>query len=285
MPKVSTRRVRHPSRDCCYDRRKTDGESKVQRESPCRGKSRPFVAGPPSSDHSVSSKTQDHVEHSMTSTLDGIRATIETTDAHKASRQSHREISSRPSPCSSQESTILNEDSDHPNNEQDFAGIAPNTCLEDVEFEFESVVRMDGDQCLVRWTDSTIPDADLHGRYLHNLRLLEYVSHSQSIGEGFSRVSWKLTWEPLDILKDYEDDVKRECQFEYANVVGEQDGYSLVRWDNTILHISTLENMNDHPLLEWVESFSHPLALNYVDVAWKPMWVSNKIMEACEGRD
>jgi hypothetical protein len=166
-----------------------------------------------------------------------------------------------------------------------FAVTSPNARLEEFEFEFEDVIQIDGDQCQVRWADSIIRDSDLCNRHLHGRLLLEYVASSVPLGCGVSKVVWELTWEPIDILRGYKDIVQRESQFEFGDVIEEQGGNSLVQWESSVIHESTIETLSDHPLLNQLESLSYPLAYGFAVVAWKPMWVPTHIMEAYGGTD
>jgi hypothetical protein len=166
-----------------------------------------------------------------------------------------------------------------------FAVTSPNARLEEFEFEFEDVIQIDGDQCQVRWADSIIRDSDLCNRHLHGRLLLEYVASSVPLGCGVSKVMWELTWEPIDILRGYKDIVQRESQFEFGDVIEEQGGNSLVQWESSVIHESTIETLSDHPLLNQLESLSYPLAYGFAVVAWKPMWVPTHIMEAYGGTD
>jgi hypothetical protein len=166
-----------------------------------------------------------------------------------------------------------------------FAVTSPNARLEEFEFEFEDVIQIDGDQCQVRWADSIIRDSDLCNRHLHGRLLLEYVASSVPLGCGVSKVVWELTWEPIDILRGYKDVVQRESQFEFGDVIEEQGGNSLVQWESSVIHESTIETLSDHPLLNQLESLSYPLAYGFAVVAWKPMWVPTHIMEAYGGTD
>lgn len=225
--------------------------------------------------HVGSRKAQEGVERSLNSNLDDIRATIEIDGAPQAVDQARSDIQGCPSLCSSEASTILTKPDDY-----FLAGITPDTCLEEVEFEFDSVIHIDGDQCQVRWADSTIREADLCDRFLHGIPLLEYVSHSQPLGGGLSKVSWSLTWEPVDILRGYEDVVQRDSQFDYGDVIRQEAGYCLMQWEDSVIHKSTLEILRDHPLCQQVRSVSRPLAHGYVEVEWQPMWLPANIMEA-----
>jgi hypothetical protein len=166
-----------------------------------------------------------------------------------------------------------------------FAETSPNAKLEDFDFEFDSVVQIDGDQCQVRWADSIIRDRDLYRRCLHGRLLLDYMASSVTLGRGLSKVMWEPTWEPVDILRGYKDVVQRESQFEFGDVIEEQGGNSLVQWESSVIHESTIETLSDHPLLNQVESLSYPLAYGFAVVAWKPMWVPTHIMEAYGGTD
>jgi hypothetical protein len=159
----------------------------------------------------------------------------------------------------------------------------PNARLEELEFEFEDVIQIDGDQCQVRWADPIIRDSDLHERHLHGRFLLEYVASSVPLGRGVSKVMWELTWEPIDILRGYKDIVQRESQFEFGDVIDEQGGKSLVQWESSVIHESTIQNLSDHPLLNQVQSLSYPFINGYTVVVWKPMWVSAHIMEPYGG--
>jgi len=158
-----------------------------------------------------------------------------------------------------------------------------NARLEEFEFEFEDVIQIDGDQCQVRWADSIIRDSDLCNRHLHGRLLLEYVASSVPLGCGVSKVMWELTWEPIDILRGYKDIVQRESQFEFGDVIDEQGGKSLVQWESSVIHESTIQTLGDHPLLNQVGSLSDPLVWGYAVVVWKPMWVPTHIMEAYGG--
>lgn len=158
-----------------------------------------------------------------------------------------------------------------------------NARLEEFEFEFEDVIQIDGDQCQVRWADSIIRDSDLCNRHLHGRLLLEYVASSVPLGCGVSKVMWELTWEPIDILRGYKDIVQRESQFEFGDVIDEQGGRSLVQWESSVIHESTIQTLSDHPLLSQVRSLSYPLVCGYTVVVWKPMWVPTHIMEAYGG--
>jgi hypothetical protein len=164
-----------------------------------------------------------------------------------------------------------------------FAVTPPNARLEELEFEFEDVVQIDGDQCQVRWADSIIRDSDLCNRHLHGKLLLEYVASSRPLGCGVSKVMWELTWEPIDILRGYKDIVQRESQFEFGDVIDERGGKSLVQWESSVIHESTIQTLGDHPLLNQVQSLSYPLVSEYAVVVWKPMWVPTHIMEAYGG--
>jgi hypothetical protein len=164
-----------------------------------------------------------------------------------------------------------------------FAVTLPNARLEKFEFEFQDVIQIDGDQCQVRWADSIIRDSDLCNRHLHGRLLLEYVASSVPLGCGVSKVMWELTWEPVDILRGYKDIVQRESQFEFGDVIDEQGGRSLVQWESSVIHESTVQTLSDHPLLNQVRSLSYPLICGYTVVVWKPMWVPTHIMETYGG--
>ncbi|KAM0715422.1 hypothetical protein Q7P37_008920 [Cladosporium fusiforme] len=224
--------------------------------------------------HVGSRKGQEDVERSLNSNLDDTRATIEIDGAPQAVDQARSDIQDCRSLCSSEASTILTKPDD-----DILAGITPDTCLEEVEFEFDSVIHIDGDQCQVRWADSTIREVDLCGRFLHGIPLLEYVSHLQTLGDGLYKVSWNLTWEPVNILQGYEDVVQRDLQFVYGDVIRQEAGYSLVQWEDSVIHKSTLQSLRGHPLCQQVRSVSYPLAHGYVEVGWQPMWVPANIME------
>ena len=155
--------------------------------------------------------------------------------------------------------------------------------LEEFEFEFEDVIQIDGDQCQVRWADSIIRDSDLCKRHLHGKLLLEYAASSVPLGCGVSKVMWELTWEPIDILRGYKDIVQRESQFEYGDVIDEQGGRSLVQWESSVIHESTVQTLGDHALINQVQSLSYPSVHGYTVVARKPMWVPSHIMEAYGG--
>lgn len=158
-----------------------------------------------------------------------------------------------------------------------------NARLEEFEFEFEDVIQINGDQCQVRWADSIIRDSDLCSRHLHGRLLLEYVASSVPLGCGVSKVMWELTWEPIDILRGYKDIVQRESQFEFGDVIDEQGGRSLVQWESSVIHESTIRTLGDHPLLNQVQSLSYPSVNGYAVIVWKPMWVPTHIMEAYGG--
>lgn len=192
--------------------------------------------------------------------------------------RSHHGSPKSPSPHPSEASTVFG----RPVHDV-FAEMTPNARLEDFEFEFESVVQIDGDQCRVRWADSIVRNSDLHSRVLHNHLLSEFVAHLEPIGGGLSKVAWELTWEPVDILRNYKDVVQRESQFEYGSVIEERGGWSLVQWESSVIHKSTLKALRDRPLFSQVRSVSRSLAHRYVEVAWMPMWVPTNIMEAYTG--
>lgn len=209
-----------------------------------------------------------------------VGTTADKTGTPEAATQSLCDILNPTSPHSSEASTIPDKFDD-----SILAEASPNARLEEFEFEFENVVQIDGDQCQVRWADSIIRDSDLRRRYLHGRLLLEYVGSSVPLGRGLSKVMWELTWEPFDILRWYTDVVQRESQFEFGDVSEEQGGNSLVQWESSVIHESTIETLGDHPLLKQVQSLSYPLAHGYSVIAWKPMWVPTHIMEAYGGTD
>lgn len=180
------------------------------------------------------------------------------------------------SPRSSEPSTIVDQFDD-----SIFAGTPSDARLEEFEFELENVVQIDNDRCKVRWADSIIRNSDLCKRYLHGRPLAEYMASSAPVGDGLSKVIWLPTWEPVDILRGYEDVVKRESMFEFGDVIKEQDGYSLVQWESSVVHESTVETMDGHPLLNEVQSVSYPFAHEYSVITWEPMWVPTHIMEPC----
>lgn len=280
MPKSPKRHLHHARRAIHHRRSGRHADGHAVRESfPLDEDCFPNADTQPLS-HGGSRKAQEDVERSTSSTLDEIRATTEFDVALKVVDEARCDIQNCPSLCSSEASTTLIQADDDV-----LAGIAPDTCLEEFEFEFESVIHIDGDQCLVRWADSTIREADLHGRFLHDVPLLEYVSHSQPLDGGLTRVSWNLTWEPVNILRGYEDVVQRELLFEYGDSIEEEDGYSLIQWEDSVIHRSTLETLRGHPLCQQILSVSHPLAHGHVQVEWKPMWVLTNVMEANGGCD
>jgi hypothetical protein len=209
-----------------------------------------------------------------------VGTTADKTGTPEAANQSLCDILDPTSSHSSEASTIPDEFDD-----SILAGASPNARLEEFEFEFENVVQIDGDQCQVRWADSIIRDSDLRSRYLHGRLLLEYMASSAPLGRGLSKVIWELTWESVDILQRYTDVVQRESQFEFGDVIEEQGGSSLVQWESSVIHESTIETLSDHPLLKQVQSLSYPLAHGYAVIAWKPMWVPTHIMEAYGGED
>lgn len=209
-----------------------------------------------------------------------VSTTTDKIGTFKVMDRTYCNIPNSPSLNSSEASTIFDRSGDDV-----FARMTPNAKLEDFEFEFDSVVRIDGEQCQVRWADSIIHDSDLHSRRLHGELLKEYMSSSKSLGSGLSKVTWKMTWEPVDILRSYKDVVQRESQFEFGNVIREKAGNSLVQWDSSVVHESTLETLHGHPLFNQVQSHSCSLAHGYVEVTWRPMWVPTDIMEAYGGGD
>jgi hypothetical protein len=258
-----------------------DGDRKSDLQTPSFGKCRIFAAHTRSLDYVDAREIQPEDSLSESQSPEEVISFSTPTDESGTLRfvdRSHRGSPKSPSPHPSEASTVF----DRPGHDV-FAGMTPNAKLEDFEFEVESVVRIDGDKCQVRWADSIVRDSDLHSRFLHDQLLSEFVAHSESIGVGLSKVTWGLTWEPVDILRSYKDVVQRESQFEYGSVVREGGGYSLVRWESSVIHKSTLKALRDRPLLSQVQSVSYPLAHRYVEVAWKPMWVPADIMEAYSG--
>lgn len=206
--------------------------------------------------------------------------TVDETCTYRATTPTHCEIPGPTTPCLSESSTII-DSPDH----SIFALVSRTARLEEFEFDFESVVRIDGDQCQVRWADSIVGDSDLHSRRLHGEPLLNCVASAVPLGGGLSKVTWELTWEPVDVLRGYKDVVERDLQFEYGDVIEEQGGRSLVRWEKSVIHESTLEALHGHPLLNHMQSLSKPLSHGYCVAAWRPMWVPSHIMEAYDGKD
>ncbi|KAM0714192.1 hypothetical protein Q7P37_009235 [Cladosporium fusiforme] len=203
MPKSPKRHLHHACRAIHHrrSRRHADGHA-IRKFFPLDEDCFPNADTQPLS-HGSSRKAQEDVERSTSSTLNEIRATTEFDVALKVVDEARCDIQNCPSLCSSEASmTLIQADDDV------LAGIAPDTCLEEFEFEFEK--------------------ADLHSRFLHDVPLLEYVSHSQPLDGGLTRVSWNLTWEPVNILRGYKDVVQRELLFEYGDSIEEEDGYSLI---------------------------------------------------------
>lgn len=295
MPKASRQRANHASNSIYHSqskyqaphpRSRTGASIAGEDDSIYARKSSPLEEHVPLSVYIHSSELADVQEEAPLSVslspreIGGVIATAEHRGILKAVDQPRCCISDSPSPHPSEASTIF-DGSGH----DIFAGVAPNARLENFEFELDSVLRIEGDQCQVRWTDSIIRDCDLNDRFLHSKPLLEYVLYMESLGGGLSRVVWALSWEPVDILRNYEDVVQRQSQFEFGDLVGEHAGRSLVQWESSLIHENTLEVLRRHPLLHWVQSMSDSPAHGLVEVVWKPMWVPSETLEAYGGRD
>jgi hypothetical protein len=82
---------------------------------------------------------------------------------------------------------------------------------------------------------------------------------------------WELTWEPIDILRSYKDIIQRESQFEFGDAIDEQGGKSLVQWESSVIHESTIQTLSDRQLPNQVQSLPYFFVHGYTVVVWKPI--------------
>lgn len=68
-------------------------------------------------------------------------------------------------------------------------------------------------------------------------------------------------------------------------MIDEQGGRSLVRWETSVIHESTLEALQDPLVLRYLQSVSDSLCYGYRVVAWEPMWVPTQDMEPYSRED
>ena len=130
------------------------------------------------------------------------------------------------------------------------------TLHDDNLWTFDHIIRVKGDWCQVSWADNVLSGKELSHGVLHGKGLGEHAKRIKAQSDGFFRVIWNPTWEPVKNWADRLDDMSHDPRFQRKVDTDVAYGFAAQCYPPCVVHRSLLGSsfLESKPLIEEMAS-------------------------------